>query len=311
MDAIYSSLALPTPSSIRLLELFPSLSQADPVRIRLQVTDLNQTEEGDGLHTQFEALSYTWGSPNDPLPITVLPPATSGQDHRHGNADITVSEEKAAGNDQGVTMMVTQNLHSALTRLRQSTASRTFWIDAVCINQADLKERAAQVKIMIRIYQQATLVTADLGNWNGGNVDKLFGIMHALGKLVDERLETDDHEVWTVDKFERLGLPAWDDDAWAEWNEFLSLNYFTRVWVVRCRSTKSKSVLLTSINPLRFKNLQCRIISYYNFLSFSFHRMFHLAFWTSWRGMVSAQIQDLDRQGNRYPSTQTTQFGED
>ena len=38
-----------------------------------------------------------------------------------------------------------------------------FWVDAICINQADIDERSAQVKIMKIIYESADTVFAWLG----------------------------------------------------------------------------------------------------------------------------------------------------
>ncbi|KAF2462469.1 uncharacterized protein BDR25DRAFT_249229, partial [Lindgomyces ingoldianus] len=40
---------------------------------------------------------------------------------------------------------VTKNLHGALSCLRNRHLERIVWIDAICINQEDLKERENQV----------------------------------------------------------------------------------------------------------------------------------------------------------------------
>jgi Heterokaryon incompatibility protein (HET) len=64
---------------------------------------------------EFQALSYVWGSPDDPVDI--------------------VCENKVVS--------VTQNLHRALLRLRHACyLIRRVWIDALCINQGDLDEQA-------------------------------------------------------------------------------------------------------------------------------------------------------------------------
>ncbi|KAE9376425.1 hypothetical protein N431DRAFT_330729, partial [Stipitochalara longipes BDJ] len=50
---------------------------------------------------------------------------------------------------------VIPNLGAALQRLRQiehETRRSRIWIDAICINQADLNERAHQVSFMKNIY---------------------------------------------------------------------------------------------------------------------------------------------------------------
>lgn len=59
------------------------------------------------------------------------------------------------------------NLHNALLRLRNSSEIRSLklkiWIDAICINQDDLDERATGVKKMVVVYSEALAVRAWLG----------------------------------------------------------------------------------------------------------------------------------------------------
>lgn len=84
----------------------------------------------------YEALSYTW--------------------ENYG-----VNTERAIVNGQRFPIM--PNLHSALRHLRWLTAPRLIWIDFICINQDDHRERAQQVSIMPVIYRQATNVIIWLG----------------------------------------------------------------------------------------------------------------------------------------------------
>ena len=53
-------------------------------------------------------------------------------------------------------MNITQNLFVALRRLRHLEKSRTLWIDALCINQEDTKEKEVQVAMMGQIYSRAS-----------------------------------------------------------------------------------------------------------------------------------------------------------
>jgi hypothetical protein len=59
-----------------------------------------------------------------------------------------------------------------------------FWVDAICINQADLDERAQQVKQMRDIYQSAEEVIIDLGEDSPGLpvALNLFQTLLGLGK---------------------------------------------------------------------------------------------------------------------------------
>ncbi|KXJ87103.1 heterokaryon incompatibility protein-domain-containing protein [Microdochium bolleyi] len=67
----------------------------------------------------------------------------------------------------GQPFMVRDNLYKALRRLRISEEVQScglkVWVDAICINQNDLEERAFQVSKMANIYSQAVCVRAWVG----------------------------------------------------------------------------------------------------------------------------------------------------
>jgi hypothetical protein len=117
-------------------------SQLDNTQIRLlkiQRGDNSRIECSLTTHTleeaEFEALSYVWGSQSDAAMISLC------------------------GND----FQVTQNLYKALSRLRSAPAEVFFWVDALCINQLDLLERAVQVPRMRDIYSKARRTLIWLG----------------------------------------------------------------------------------------------------------------------------------------------------
>ena len=62
---------------------------------------------------------------------------------------------------------VGENLYLALRMLQSSFEVRErrlkIWIDAICINQSDLNKRAQEVKRMDRIYSEALVVRAWIG----------------------------------------------------------------------------------------------------------------------------------------------------
>ncbi|KAH9213642.1 heterokaryon incompatibility protein-domain-containing protein, partial [Leptodontidium sp. 2 PMI_412] len=95
-------------------------------------------------HTKYEALSYTWGdSLGDPQIILI----------------------------NGKRFSVTKNLHSALQRLRNGGSGkyRCLWIDSLCIDQSNGKERSHQVAIMGQIYQNSQRVLVWLGEHNSNS----------------------------------------------------------------------------------------------------------------------------------------------
>jgi hypothetical protein len=84
----------------------------------------------------FSALSYTWGL---------------------RTKDKTV-EIRGLG-----TIEVTDNLFSALRTLRHETMPSWIWVDALCIDQKNEKEKDDQVLFMRQIYAKATRVQIWLG----------------------------------------------------------------------------------------------------------------------------------------------------
>ena len=48
---------------------------------------------------------------------------------------------------------ITTSLYKAFTALRQKDQGVMIWADAICINQADAKEKAQQTCVMPEIYQ--------------------------------------------------------------------------------------------------------------------------------------------------------------
>ena len=97
---------------------------------------------------KYEALSYTWGNPDDKQTI----------------------ECKGAAGDQDGHLLVTQNCAAALRRLRLEDSPRTVWIDSICINQTELTEKNHQLELMAQIYTQAERVVIHLGE-SGGDSD--------------------------------------------------------------------------------------------------------------------------------------------
>ncbi|CAJ2511319.1 Uu.00g069440.m01.CDS01 [Anthostomella pinea] len=91
----------------------------------------------------------------------------------------------------GHLFVITNNLHSALLAIATDAALVTdfyFWIDAICINQADIDERSTQVPRMADIYSPAYSVFGWLGNTGhlGADVGLLFEEVTSHGKLYDE-----------------------------------------------------------------------------------------------------------------------------
>ncbi|KAE8370258.1 hypothetical protein BDV27DRAFT_170865 [Aspergillus caelatus] len=99
---------------IRLLRLLPSKDSNSRIQGRLFNYPLEQL--ADKTHI-YEALSYVWGNLTSRRLILL----------------------------EDCKLPVTANLYTALLSLRDEYIERIIWIDAICINQKDLKERGEQV----------------------------------------------------------------------------------------------------------------------------------------------------------------------
>jgi hypothetical protein len=94
-----------------------------------------------------------------------------------------------------------------------------FWIDGICINQADLKERALQVLLMASIYKNASRVVIDLGE---SSLDSNLAIssIKAIYQLTSPGSVTI-----------TSGVPASKSDIDAIYN-LINRPWFSRVWVL-------------------------------------------------------------------------------
>jgi Heterokaryon incompatibility protein (HET) len=119
---------------IRLLILLPG-PFGTSLYVQLENAILAQNSIPD-----FEALSYTWGSPDQPVNIFI---------------NITFLPVRA--------LPITQNLECALQHLRYIDRPRVLWIDAICVNQQDVQERSKQVPRMTDIYSLAKNVLVWVG----------------------------------------------------------------------------------------------------------------------------------------------------
>ncbi|KAK8074851.1 hypothetical protein PG997_009514 [Apiospora hydei] len=137
-DPIYTDLL--EPDAIRLLELYPGPIPAIPLMGSLIVTTLRACEAD--LINRYTALSYVWG---DPAPADTVTLAG-------GSAKLGI----------------TANLSTALKDVRHTSEVMTVWVDAVCINQADVPERNRQVGLMREIYGYAGSTIIYLGPLNPG-----------------------------------------------------------------------------------------------------------------------------------------------
>jgi len=145
---------------IRILEVLPGQGE-DPIVCLMHPTSLDD-------HPSYEALSYVWGDPPALVGcINIVDSPTAGV---HPEGLFRANEDHAHPQEKPYFLLrVTASLHCALIRLRHPEQSRRLWVDAICINQKDLREQSTQVGMMTRIFGQAVRVVAHLGPEQDGS----------------------------------------------------------------------------------------------------------------------------------------------
>jgi len=138
----------------------PHEDEAAP--IQCQLFNYSLQEAGKRPHL-YEALSYVWGDPDKTRPIYI--------DSYHFD--------------------VTENLHAALSRLRDRYLERIVWVDAVCINQTDQQEKGYQIQSMAKIYGHANRVIVWLGETAHDSDRAIEGIRSVAGKKSMNSLNTE------------------------------------------------------------------------------------------------------------------------
>jgi hypothetical protein len=182
----YTFTTLDRRTDIRLLTLNRG-SGDDPI-----VCGLNNTSEED--RPPYEALSYTWGSPDDV-------------------ADIQLN---------GTVISIRENLWQALWHLRREGEDRIIWADAICIDQNNILERNHQVKLMKSIYTQAS----DVAVWLGLEGDESDTAMDFLRDDSDERFVVEMQE-------DTVGHPPLPNELVMPLRKLLHRDYWTRMWILQ------------------------------------------------------------------------------
>ncbi|KAK1854881.1 heterokaryon incompatibility protein [Colletotrichum chrysophilum] len=113
--------------------------------------------------TEYDAISYTWG----------------GEDN--------VMERRGRILLDGRDFPVTPNCEAALKRIRSRGAKRIIWIDAVCMNQEDIRERGHQVRLMPLIYSRAQNVLIYVGEPSPNEEMLLLSLTYDYDPLEETR----------------------------------------------------------------------------------------------------------------------------
>ncbi|KAB8356340.1 hypothetical protein FH972_023924 [Carpinus fangiana] len=148
-------------------------------------------EEPEG--EDYEALSYYWGATTEP------------------SVDISILIK-----DEAYRLSITPNLASALKHLRLPNRNRKLWVDAICIDQANQKEKSQQISIMDTIYREAKNVCVWLGDPTPSSP--------LAFELIDQMID--------FKRLDRL-VNSTNITNWAALAELMRRPWFSRRWIVQ------------------------------------------------------------------------------
>ncbi|KIL93116.1 aspartate cytoplasmic [Fusarium avenaceum] len=165
--------------------------------------------------TLFEALSYVWGDQHCPATATI---------------------EDATGKPIGG-IKFGRNLATALEFLRYEEETRVLWVDAICINQDDEHEKAAQVLRMWSIYRDCSRVVIWLGP-KEKDTEEVFSSLASVGRNVEWTtgsylMSSPDSKSDDITWFQNEVPAPFSDDVWLAIATFGQRPWFHRVWTVQ------------------------------------------------------------------------------
>ncbi|KAI0803518.1 heterokaryon incompatibility protein-domain-containing protein [Xylaria sp. FL0064] len=205
---LYRTVTADGPDSIRLIHLLPD-ALTDELRCTLVGADLSASP-------RYETLSYVWGEPVFDATIVC-------------NKDIP--------------FRITGSLHRALVRLRAVDETRVLWVDQICINQASMPDRTAQVAHMTRIYSQcqnAVVWLGDVSKLQTTLVEFIQTLSNALKRQYRDGLILGVTEVSALQlsqmdaaQRKRYGLPNWQDPRWKLLLYIYASLWMRRTWIVQ------------------------------------------------------------------------------
>lgn len=190
---------------IRLLRLQP-LSGDGEVRCTLEHVGLSNKPV-------YDAVSYAWGEP-------------------------VLSKRILVGN---IMVPITENLHAALRQLAKMGSRQPLWVDALCINQSDSREKSHQVHMMGSIYAQAERALIWLGEEDDTSTSSMRFIRTVVA-LMDRHFSSKwEHLSFINDLTMPKDPTRFKDDLehilaapeWSHLSKLFQRPWFSRRWVVQ------------------------------------------------------------------------------
>lgn len=150
--------------------------------------------------TDYVAVSYAWGPPDG---------------------------TQAVETNDGTVIFITSNLWDFLSTQSRELAGRLLWIDQICINQGNLSERACQVRLMSRIFENATETVIWLGQENE-DTEHVFQCIQRFAEIPEDDVES--LHAGTMSYPLETSLV---DGPGRPLRDLLARSWFTRLWALQ------------------------------------------------------------------------------
>lgn len=206
---------------IRLLRI--DYSHTD--NLTLKCTIFHYDRNRAAMDAPWIAISYRWGEARDVVPMSL-------RFQTCGSLDTTLLNHS----DPYQTHHVPRSALDTLQALHDQgcIAGNKIWIDALCINQADIVEKSAQVRAMGDIYRLASSTMVYLGPslpWIANAIlfmsklESYFGSLKAVGSFEEP----------AVFSFQHLFnmTSSRNSEEWLALREYFKRPWFTRTWVTQ------------------------------------------------------------------------------
>ncbi|KAL2687588.1 hypothetical protein Neosp_005149 [[Neocosmospora] mangrovei] len=134
-----------------------------------------------------------------------------------------------------------------------------LWVDGLCINQSDDKEKNAQVSIMSEIYRNAIMVTLYAAK-EGIVSDGALQLARKCWEWVYSHID-DDRTEWAArladpKSWVELGFPPEGHESYAALRHMFSLPWSRRAWIVQEVSIASEVVIIIGESTFRWQPLE-------------------------------------------------------
>lgn len=161
---------------------------------------------------EYVAVSYVWG----PLPASIAVPC-NGQ-----NLLVTPSAERM---------------------LQFLPLDKLYWIDAICINQDDIEEKATQIPLMQQLYSQAKIVVI----WTGLSTPESHVFMCNLPRVLKTARNWTARMAEGVDPSTRADciMPPQHDPFWVGLYQVLHTEWLKRLWTFQEVVFAKQSIVLS------------------------------------------------------------------